>query len=99
MDSVRPDMEAVLERFDSVIRETMMQLHRSQGEGKQLEVERADWQAERVELHLRAEEQVAEQARSTSEPLRAALGKAIERIDRILDGTPPVGETTEPEAV
>ncbi|HDS74917.1 MAG TPA: hypothetical protein ENN56_05170 [Firmicutes bacterium] len=87
MDSQTRDPDAVFERFDSVIRETMMQLHRSRGERGQSELDRLNWELERDEMRRAAEERADVSKRAVTEPLRATLRSAVTRIDRILEGT------------
>ncbi len=86
MDSQTRDFETVFERFDSVIRETMMQLHRSRGDRSQRDLDRVNWELERDEIFRSADERVEASKRTAMEPLRTTLRSAVLRIDRILEG-------------
>lgn len=88
MDSQTRDFDTVFERFDSVIRETMMQLHRSRGERSQRDLDRFNWELERDDILRSAEERVEASKQTTMEPLRTTLRTAVSRIDRILEGQP-----------
>ena len=84
METPTPDMEAMLERFDAIIRETMMQLHRSNGERLEREHERVEWEFECEDVRRAAEERAAERIDTAVEPVRVTLRRAVARIDRIL---------------
>jgi hypothetical protein len=86
MDSQTRDYETVFERFDSVIRETMMQLHRSRGNRSQRDLDRINWELERDEILRSADERVEATKRIAMEPLRTTLRSVVSRIDRILEG-------------
>lgn len=77
MQTPTPKVEAVLERFDAVTREAMIQLSRWKGE-------REEWHEERAELHRALKRTSSQDVRLMVIPLQATLQRAIGRIDRLL---------------
>ncbi len=83
------DVDAVLERFDGIVRETMVHLHRARGERQQRRIDRVDLEAERDDIRALADREVRERVTAAAGHARGALDRAIRRIDGILgEGTP-----------
>jgi Mg-chelatase subunit ChlI len=77
MRTTTPNMEALLDRFDSVTRETMIQLSR-------WKVEREEWRGEREELQRRIRRASLQDVQLMVIPLQATLQRVVGHIDRIL---------------
>jgi|GEM_PF-1211348 len=72
-----PNVGVVLERYDAVIREAMIQLARWR-------TEREEWRTEREELQRALRRASSANVQLMVIPLQATLQRAISHIDRIL---------------
>lgn len=77
MQTTTPNVEAVLDRFDTVTREAMIQLARWKSE-------RMEWRDERDEMHRKLRRASSQDAQLVVIPLQTTLQRAIAHIDRIL---------------
>ena len=83
------DVDAVLERFDGIVRQTMVHLHRARGERQQRQIDLVDLEAERDDIRAVADREVRERITAAAVHARAALHQAIRRIDGILGERSP----------
>jgi len=79
-----PDADVVLERFDAITSEAMVQLHRWRSERDERDAECGKWRRQCAELQRALEEGASVRADAMIPPLKDRLRAAIGRIDRIL---------------